>query len=222
MGGLRLKVTSLAAALVAAASALLTACAESTYTYVSSRDHNTVFRVPSDWTKFEEEVIEEELFGSGSATGEILAATSWTVGFDASNDPAIGNVVGLVATDPVVYVFVRELDETTRGRVSLNTLRDLLLPVTASARQTAAEQGQLPEGFELLRDDTLEEGDGLRGVHVAFNYDLGASLQTFEQKVLTNQDTSKIYTVVVHCSATCFTDRESEITDIVESFTVNE
>lgn len=222
MHGRRLTRTTFAVAIAAVSGALLASCGGSNYTYVSSRDHNTVLRVPADWTRFEEEALEDRLFGSESATSKVLAATSWTVGFDASEDPEIGNVVGLTASEPVVYMFVREIDPATQGRVSLDALRDLLLPVTETARQAAAQQGQLPEGFELLLNDTVEEGDGLRGVHVSFNYDIGPSLQTFEQKVLVNQETSKIYTLVIHCTASCYTDREDELSDVVDSFTVND
>ena len=77
-------------------------------------------------------------------------------------------------TDPTVFARVSQLSPEQLSQVSLDSLRNLFLPVTSSARQQAAASGQAFEGFELIRDDVLTS-DGLRGVRSTYNYEISAA-----------------------------------------------
>jgi len=201
--------------------ALLAACGTPDYTYVSNRQYSTIFKVPSDWNKVSEDELEKTVFGDdASASAQIAAERAWVVGFDAAPRPQVDHLFGSEASQPNAYVVVRELDPSTQGSMSLDGMRNLLLPVTAEARQEAAAGGVEAVGFELLVDDLLEEADGMRGVHVVYNYDLGGSLQTFDQTVFVDQATSRVHMLLVRCSATCYQDRSDELHEVATSFTV--
>ncbi|MFF5207478.1 hypothetical protein [Streptosporangium sp. NPDC000396] len=62
----------------------------------------------------------------------------------------------------------------------MNGIRNSVLPVTESLRMEYAQlPGPMLSGFELLADEVLQLGDGLRGVHVRFNYVVrGAGVQS--------------------------------------------
>jgi hypothetical protein len=123
-------------------------------------------------------------------------------------------------TDPFVYASIRQLNEPERGVISLNHLRDIFLPVTDQARQTAVTQGAPFDDFELLRDQELTPGGGLRGVRETYNYStpLGG-LHTFDLTAYVSDD-GHMYLMIVRCSARCFRERSGELESIVKSFTV--
>ena len=219
----RLKPAGLPAGLlVAIIVSLLVGCSAPEYTYVSSSKYNTVFRVPADWNRIPEEELEKTLFGDESATSQVVAENAWVAGFDASEKPDVDHLFGSNAEAPNLYAVVRDLDPQTQGQLSLDGMRDLLLPVTEEARQRAEAAGLSPEGFELLQDELIETEGGLRGVRVVYNYDLGESLQTFDQTVLVDQSTSRVYMLLVRCSAMCYRERGDELKDVVTSFTVKQ
>lgn len=196
------------------------ACGSPDYTYVASTEYDTVFRVPADWSRIPDADLEESLFGADSASAEVAAERSWVAGFDAASNPDVSHLFGGEAEDPNAHVVVRELDRSTQGSLSLDGMRDLLLPVSDTARERASTAGTAAEGFELLTDELLEEDGGMRGVHVVYNYDLGQSLQTFDQTVFVDQATSRVYLLLVRCSAQCYRDRSDELKAVATSFTV--
>ena len=102
-------------------------------------------------------------------------------------------------TDPTVFARVSQLSPEQLSQVSLDSLRNLFLPVS-SARQQAAASGQAFEGFELIRDDVLTS-DGLRGVRSTYNYEISGGLQTFDLSAFVNDENGKVYMLLVRCSA---------------------
>jgi len=100
-------------------------------------------------------------------------------------------------------------------------MRDFVLPVTDGAREAAATNGLPVSDFELLRDDVLAPRSGIRGVRVVYNYRLGpAPLQTFDQTTYVNADTSRVYVILIRCSAACYRQRFAELDAVATSFTV--
>ncbi|MDQ7991224.1 MAG: hypothetical protein AAGC63_00365 [Propionicimonas sp.] len=199
------------------AGTLLAGCSAPEFSYVASGDSTSFIRVPSGWTQFREAVFEAAAFGDDTE-GQQLAQSAWTVGFDASASPAVEHVMSISASAPAVYFQVRELNGSTA--ITDDMMRDLLLPVTEQARLTAASQGRLLTGFQLVSDQSLDPGDGVHGVHTTFTYLIGSTVQTFDQKVLVNGDDTKLYTLLAHCSAQCFTTHADDLDDLVGSLTV--
>ena len=78
-------------------------------------------------------------------------------------------------------------------------------------------------GFQLMEDQVLTPGDGLRGVHVVYRYKIGGGPpQVFDQIAYVNDDASKLYMFYVRCSTDCYQQRKQEIANVVSSFTVRE
>lgn len=208
-------------AVVCATLGAVTACGSSGYTYVKNSDDKLYFKVPAEWERIDQVALDGEQFADPeSATAKVQKALNWSIAYDADAKPSARHVFGPLAEEPVVYARVQRLPPDDRGAVSFDTMRDLLLPVTETARQGAMQQGVQLTGFEPLVDDVINPEDGLRGVHLVFNYKVGGVLQTFDQTVLSNDDASKVYLLLVRCSAKCYEERKDEIETVTESMTV--
>jgi hypothetical protein len=48
----------------------------------------------------------------------------------------------------------------------------------------------------------------------------GGRVVTFDQIALTNATDTEVYLLLVHCTATCFTHDKSQISTVMNSFTV--
>jgi hypothetical protein len=184
------------------------------YTYVSDSADNAYFKVPPSWHQVPEASL-HSAEGSSSQEGSYL----WSEAYDANAKPSVDHV--FAATEkPVVYASVISLSSTERSEMSFNSMRDLLLPVTASARKAAAADHEELEGFQSLSDQVITDGNNNRGIREIFDYDLGTAPETFDLTVLTNSATTKLYFLLVQCTETCFASDYKQISDVVSSFTV--
>jgi hypothetical protein len=207
---------------LAASALVLIGCGAPEYTYVTNSDDRTYLRVPSSWQALDSKSILE---GMGvDPTLDPEQSGFWLEGYDADASPSVAHLLGQHSAAPAVFVGVRTVPMALRGQVSMDVLRDLWRPVSPTAREQA-EQGQMSpfSGFQLVSDEVLTPGDGLRGVHSVYRYRiLDGPPQVFDQIVYTNDDASKIYMFYLRCSAECYEQRSSEINAVVSSFTVRE
>jgi hypothetical protein len=204
-----------------------TACGQPQYHYVKDSDRHLFFKVPRDWPRLNQQELnqaEDRVAGStGPETAKIVRSLVWSIAYEDSDDPKLQRIFGSEALQgPLVYSKVRRLPESQRSSVSLDALRNIYLPVTAEARLARIAAGTPLRGFVLHKDEVLDLGDGLRGVHVQYGYLVDAQQQTFDVTALANKDASRVYHLVVQCSAKCFAERRQEIDEIVASFTVRE
>ncbi len=184
------------------------------YTYVSDSADSAYFKVPPSWHRVNESSL-QSAEGSSTEEGDYL----WSEAYDASPTPSVDHVFSATAK-PVAYASVISLSSAERNEISFNTMRDLLLPVTASARKAAAADHEELEGFASLSDQVLTDSNNNRGIREIFDYDLGTTPETFDLTVMTNAATTKLYFLLVQCSATCFEANYPQISDVVNSFTV--
>lgn len=196
-------------------------CGAPAYEYVKNSEHKVYFRVPASWQEIDPAMLDKVFFTNpaDSARGRLERAATWLKAYDADKNPDIRHLYGAEAThEPVVLAKVVEVPEQARGTLSLDGLRDAFLPVTPAARANQPST----TNFELLRDEVLTPGDGLRGVREVYNYRPPSwpATQTFDQTAFLNDDASKLYLFVVSCSATCYAERRGEIQDVVSSMTV--
>jgi hypothetical protein len=226
---------SLAGVACIASAVMLTACGSPDYTYVKNSNDKLYFKVPATWERIDQGALDSEQFADPeSSTARVQKALNWSIAYDADTDPSPRHIFGPHAEEPVVYARVQRLlaDEqlaglggiasnfSRRGEISFDKMHDVVLPVTSTARQAAAQQGIALPGFELLIDEVITPGDGLRGVHSVFNYRVNGVVQTFDQTVLANDDASKEYLLLVRCSARCYREQSDEISTITKSMTV--
>jgi hypothetical protein len=203
-----------------ALTALLTACGSPSYTYVENSADNTYFKVPASWRPIDQQTLAKALGGGESTSGE---PTTWMVAYDAAQNPSPSHLIEQNTDEPIVYATVRRLPPQQRGQVSFDSLRDLLLPVTPAARAEQNPQTAVFTDFGLVEETVLTPGKGIRGVHAVFRYRVqGGPPQMFDQTSYVNDDASKVYVMLVRCSAECYEQRREEIQDVVSSFTVQE
>jgi hypothetical protein len=184
------------------------------YTYVSDSADNAYFKVPPSWHEVNESSL-QSAEGPSSQEGSYL----WSEAYDASRQPSVAHVFSATAT-PLAYASVISLSSAARNDISFNSMRDLLLPVTSVARKAAASDHESLSGFASLSDQVLTNSSNDRGIREIFDYDLGATPETFDLTVLTNPATTKLYFLLVQCSETCFAANYPEISQVVNSFTV--
>jgi hypothetical protein len=203
----------------------LTACGAPEYEYPQSSEHKTYFRVPSDWHQLDQDLVDKVTYGDVESAGVQQARDAgWTVAYDASDEPDVLHLVrGYPLEAPTVHATVQPIaNERARGMISFDILRDFNMPVTDAAREAAKEDGTFNlTDFELLDEQILTPTPGIHGVRTIFNYrSEAAGLQTYDQTMMTNDDASVLYMLMVRCSATCYSSRGEEIQRVVESFTV--
>ncbi len=145
----------------------------------------------------------------------------WSVGYDADAAPAAAHVFGSQTTQPFAFALVGKLNENASNTMSYNQLRDFFLPVTSPARQNATQSGFPLTSFHLLKDSTLMPGQGVHGVRVTFDYTFpDGSTDTFDQIAFTDANDTKVYVLVVHCLASCYSHHKKVINTVMTSFTV--
>ncbi|MEV0233097.1 hypothetical protein [Nonomuraea sp. NPDC050786] len=204
---------------------MLSACAgQPDFHYVRDRAGTTYFKVPSSFTQLNADPIELYLSGDhpNSAAALLRARRVWSTAFDQSAEPSVDHLLG--STDPFVYATVHELTEEQRDAISLNRLRDFVLPVTEQMRQLYAQQvaatGQpaMFRNFELLNDEVLTLDDGARGVRVRFNYQIGNDVQTFDHTAILDEKGATVSVMLIGCQSVCFRKRAAEFDQIESTF----
>lgn len=202
--------------------ALLAGCGAPEYTYVTNSADRTYVKLPSSWRPIDKKALDDAIGLDPTLSDEERGL--WLEGYDADSAPSPLHLFGPSASAPAAFVSVQQIPESARGQFSLDKLRDLFYPVSASARE-AAEMDPTSglTDFALMTDEVLTPGDGLRGVHSVFRYRMGnGSLQMIDQTAYLNDDASKLYMFFVRCSTECYEQRQQEIGNVVSSFTVRE
>ncbi len=153
------------------------------------------------------------------ATGS--SGSGWLVAYEAGTKPAASDFQSFDTGQPFVFAEVGDLSSTTTASLSYDGLRDIFLPVTSTARQSAAsEQGFPFTNFQQIRDQTLMLSQGVHGVRETFDYTYNGVADTFDQVALTNADQTELYLLVLHCTTSCYSHDQTEINDVMSSFTV--
>lgn len=216
----RRKFHRLAGTLIAAAT--LSACSVAqNYTYVTDSGDSAYFKVPPAWKPVDQNLLaaaQARLLGSSPA-GAAGGPLTWSRAYDASGQPSASHVFA-TASQPVVYASVQAMNTAQRAGLSFDSMRNLLLPVTSVARQAARQAGATFSGFQSIVDQVITAHDGVRGVNELFGYEIGGVPEIFDQTVLTNSATTKLYLLLVQCNQSCFIAHKSQIATVVRSFTV--
>jgi len=184
---------------------------------VTNSGASTYFKVPYAWHKISDASLSSELQAETGSPG-----SGWKVAYEAGHKPKAGDFLSFGAADPFVFAEVGQLNSTASNELSYNVLRDIFLPVTSNARQSAAAQQGYPiSAFKQLRDQTLTLSQGVHGVRETFNYTFkGGVTDTFDEVALTNADQTVVYLLVLHCTSSCYSNDQSEINDVMSSFTI--
>jgi hypothetical protein len=196
--------------------AMLSACTPSKQ-YAGSKDDGAFFAVPNGWTKISTAALnKEESMSADQASLDRLSMVTYQVGFTKAKKISAREVFMLNPTDqPVVFARFRDLFPEERNSISLNALRDVILPVTQYQDGTKVND----RNFQLFDDQEVVEKGG-KGVNLLYSFDYNGVNQTINQVALYSNDQNKIYLFVIRCSTTCYNKNIDEIDQIVKSFTV--
>ena len=190
---------------------MVSGCAAPQYTYVANSNANTYFKVPSGWHKISDSALQKATGSSGSG---------WLVAYEAGRSPLATDFQSFRTGQPFVFAEVGELNSTATASLSYDGLRDIFLPVTSTARSASSQQGFPFTDFQQIRDQTLMLSQGVHGVRETFDYTYNGVADTFDQVALTNADQTELYLLVLHCTTACYSHDQTEINDVMSSFTV--
>src|SRR4029453_11459785 len=99
-------------------------------TYVANSANHTYFKVPASWHEIDQSALQQTTTGASptpQSNGE------WAIAYDAADVPSPAHLLASNTLAPIVYVSVQPLPMEASGQVSLDNLRDLVLPVTTTA-----------------------------------------------------------------------------------------
>lgn len=193
----------------------LSACGSPAYTYVADSSAGTYYKVPSQWHQISQKDLSAMVAAGGSSSSGV-----WLTAFDGNSAPSTNDNGSVSLSEPFLFAQVGQLSSTGSSELSYDAMRDFWLPVTAATRQTDASEGFPGTNFTQLRDETISGKQGVHGVRETFQYTFGGVTDTFDEEVLTNADQTVLYSVQVHCTATCYSDNENNINTVMSSFTV--
>jgi hypothetical protein len=195
---------------------MLSACTPSKQ-YDGSKSEGAFFAVPNGWSKISQSKLEsEEGKDATDAALERLSLVTFQVGYTKLAKIEAREVFMLKPTEePVMYVRFRELLPEERNAISLNTLRNLIFPITDVLDGTISDD----RNFEIYDDQEVVE-KGARGVNLLYSFDYEEVNTTVNQIALYSNDQSKIYLFVIRCSTECYNKSLDEIDEIVKSITV--
>jgi hypothetical protein len=195
-------------------------CSAPDHTYAANTANKTYFKVPASWHEIDEKALKQIAAGASPTPG---SDSEWVVAYDAAKAPSVAHMVASDTPDPIVYVHVEPVPTKAGEQVSFDNLRDLVLPVTATARAAATNSATPFSDFKLVSDSVLTPKSGLRGVHEVFQYRVeGGPLQTFDETAYTNKAASKVYVMLLRCSSACYQARHAELESVTASFTIQE
>ncbi len=225
---------------------LTLSCSAPRYEYVRNTSLRTAFKVPRGWELFDRETLLGLPPGPQPTTPDPIR---WLVGIDGDPQPSVSHVLDpstLNTVHPQGVALVQRFSFDDRDRSSFNALRNYLFPVDAllqdansaqvlayddsidndgvrglhivfqfrasslATAEASAAEAATPGAAELRR--TL-----LGGAHAAL---LSPDYVTVDQMAFVNADSSQVYFIAVLCSAACYQRNSSDISSIVESWTV--
>lgn len=195
---------------------ILTACSPSKQ-YAGSKSDGAFFSVPNGWTRISNtQLNKEESSSTNQEDLDRLAMVTYQEGFTSAPTIKPREVFMLNATDyPVVFARFRDLFPEERNAISLNSLRNIILPITSFLEGTQENN----RNFQLLDDQEVIEKGG-KGVNLVFSFDYDGVNETINQSALISNDQNKIYLLIVRCSTKCYNKNVKTINEIVKSFTV--
>jgi hypothetical protein len=192
----------------------VTGCGAPQYTYVANSSQSTYFKVPYGWHQINAGALSkamEAVLGS--------AGSGWQVAYQAGSKPDANDFLSFGADQPFVFAEIGALNSTASQSLSYDALRDFFLPVSSTARGEEPSTFPLTD-FKQIRDEVLTPGLGVHGVRETFDYTYEGSTDTFDEIALTNAEDTSVYFMVLHCTTSCYSADQTEINDVMSSFTI--
>ena len=212
-----IRYTRLITALLLASSTLMLSACTPSKQYAGSKKDGAFFTVPNQWREISNSALNKEEGKSKSQSDlDRLSMVTYQVGYSTSKTLTAREVFQLAPTkEPVVFARFRDLFPEERNAISLNLLRDVILPVTSYQDGSKTND----RNFQLIDDQEVVEKGG-RGVNLVYSFDYDGVNETINQTALYSNDQSKIYIFIVRCATECYNKNAKTIDQIIKSFTV--
>jgi hypothetical protein len=192
----------------------ISGCAAPQYTYAADSSASTYFKVPAGWHEIGQSSLNKALSADIGDSG-----AAWTVAYEGGGSATASDFLSFGAAHPFVWAQVGTLTSTASQGLSYDSLRDFFLPVSSTARADVPS-GYPLTGFSQIRDQVLTPGQGVHGVRETFRYTLNNTADTWDEVALTNADQTTMYTLVLHCTTSCYDSDQAQINQVMSSFTV--
>jgi hypothetical protein len=183
---------------------------------VSDPSGQVHFTVPGGWQPIGAAALAAEL---KSTTGR--PGSAWTVAYEAGPRQKAPDFLSFSIAQPFVFAEYAQLTAAASRQMSDDELRDILFPVTLTARQNADNQGFPLTGFKQLRDQVLTMGSGVHGVRETFDYTYHQQADTWDVDALTNAAHTVVFLLMVHCTTACYGRNQAAITHLLSSVTTS-
>jgi hypothetical protein len=201
-----------------ALAAALVSCGAPSFSYIADSGGHTYFKVPYGW----KQITATQLCNVLDKANASACMSNWLTAYEPGAKPTASDFGSQTLSRPFVFAEVAGYDASSNGPLTDDTLRDFLLPVTASARSSwEAQYGVQLTGFKQLRDETISLSGGFHGVRETYDFGYpGTITDTFDQIALADSAGDTVYFIVAHCTATCYSQDRTAINDVISSFTV--
>lgn len=205
----------LPAAFVALAATILPACSGSDFHYVKNSDEGVYFKVPSNWTIYDEDAyFKATLVKPSPAELEQLRHRDWATAFDSSPEPTPKHLEQLDSKHPHGFARISQIGIDEHDTFSLRAARNLVAPVDELIDAGVAQ---------ILDAEEFSLDGGFRGSHLVANLGLEkGGYTTLDQTVIVDADTTKLYVLAIGCSDNCYERNKDTIESLVDSWTVKE
>jgi hypothetical protein len=193
--------------------AILAACSSSGFHYVQQSDEHTYFKVPESWKLFDEnQMLAADRSLSKDERAAARDATSQT-GFDANPKPSVRHLLVTGTRYPAGQAIVATLTSSVADELSLKSLRNLFFDIDGTDEST---------GAKVLDYRPVKFDGGFRGSKLVAELTKGKKSFTVNQIAVVDQDTRKVYALIVTCTTTCYHTNQSKIDTVVDSWTVKD
>jgi len=197
----------------------LTGCGGVSQNYATDKSDGVYFTVPPHWQKLSQSALAtREAQSTVAGAADRLANVHWQEAY-APAPLTAAQVFSLKSNGyPTVYVRVRSLLPDEVNSFSLNSLRDIFVPLTTWLNGSSSEINAL--NLNLI-DDSDAIQPAARGVHDTFTF-VGTDgvPQTFNQTSLLSPDHTMLYVLLIRAKSDYYNAHLSELEKIAHSFTV--
>jgi hypothetical protein len=208
---------------------VLAGCGSSSYDYVTNKKAGTFLKVPKDWSNFRQlgpvfVGIDAKQLSPEAASA--LASREWVVGLDANTPPDQKRLLVADSGEPKGFVQVRELLPEEAEQLSTADLRNQIIDLTAAeqAQQQAVtkdpQAARIAPQFLLLSNEDVHKAAGIHGVHMVYQVRTEAGLATVDQTSLLDRDQTRLYQLIIACTARCYATKRGDVERVQSSFTI--
>jgi len=195
----------------------LASCGKSSETSLAFKEDGVFTTVPKTWHEISATQLSDfEAKSTDAGAAERLAAVKWQIAYSPDSKITPKEVFSLAPQEsPIVFLRIRNLYPSEVNAVSFNSLRDIVLPLSSwiDGSLTAPK-------FTLISDENFKD-KGATGIRSVYTFAASNEiLETMNQTVALSADRTVLYVLIIRCSATCYTQNQSSLDKIANSFTI--